>query len=1465
MGGEFMLKRIISIFITLSMLVSTICVSGQIVMANSTGTQIILNEVFDDYALNSVPDSFTINGLDARVAQRTGGNKALYGKLWGSDVDFSFPVKSTDDSMVFSFDIMVKGDSFEGSILKLGSSASLLKLTSLNKIKLEDGYTVGGYGNGRWNTYTAAINFKSNTYDFYVNGKKLLDNWIFNKKPTKPTVFDFSFSSVDENTESEVFVDNIRVYTGDNILPESEIFKKKVNSEIKDFTPSKEKPEFDQSFIESSGKTGLGAISFVNKTNTKSGWQAVPGEKTQCVHFLQTGKDDTFIDLTTGIKSIKSLVFQTDIYPVSFENASVMVARMINRTTGLNSNVLAMNKEGKLLSGTTVIAELPMNKWSTVAAICNYKTATCDIYIDGKLVKKGLAIQNGAVIPETIRMGLSGVSDPGTNEVYFNNIKLYGGDALREYQNNTDAGIDDTGYITTNDTREDAIAMIDKDVIFMTSNDFCFFDGKRQTYTSLGYPRAYKDEAGIIMVPAELIAKGLRTDIKFETDVVEVNGKKLKLGEKGELDSAPVEKDGVLFLPVSSFAQKILSKYVYEDVRGFVLIANSGTRNWYNSSVVGDNMEPVDIIYRYMEFERPTGDEIYDAVIKNSHDVHPRLFIRKEEISTIKNNILKNKDIKNEFVALLEECEGIMNSAPTQYSIPDGLRLFGSCHSVREIVYKLSVAYMITDDEKYLERMWEEVKNALSWKDWNVDAHFLDSGEIGPGIAMAYDMLSDYLTEEEKAYFRKRVTELYLDFAVGVYTGTSSFKATEPRMVTSNWGAVCSSSMFLVALSFIDAEPEDSEFTKKCKFVAENAYQSLEYAIGIMYPDGGAPDGTEYNNYYIEGLSWSANAMRNMCGTDFGMSKVPGYQEMLDFVLYIQSVNGVVNYNDSPESAKTTFAPELFLIPKFNNDAGVMELANNHRKALNEPLGAFGILWYNPSQDKGIDLDNFPLGNNFSTVGVTTHRSSWSGVDQTFLGMRYGPKTTLHHFDKGTFIFEAGGERWFYDYGKENPAAKNPEGGGDYYQEGRYMLYTKRAEGHNCLVINPAYDHPGQSNNTAAHLIRSESKQNGAITVYDLSDSYKDHVLSYNRGFYLGEGRNTLIVQDELELKEAANEIYSFFHTKGKITINEDKKGAVIELNGKKLKVEAYCDSADWHLENRESKAMFPENEWINVNSRKDYSVLTLVTNASGKLNISFKFSLLDDGISYEPLAFVPISSWTISDAEIPKRPKLDTLYVNSKLYDEFTPNKKEYTVDVYVDEATPYIEAYSNDGTVSIKQPEYLGDGATITVTNKIGQKVVYEISFNVIVRTTKNIIKTNGVEGLPETVSFAEISNIYSNHIPQPENPPDHVADGDLTTRWASDMSGAYLEVDLGEVMPIDGVGMVFNYGKERIYRYDILVSDDGINYRILYEGNSIGADSWEYLSLNQSARYIRYVGYGHSVGEWNNICELRPCIKK
>ena len=44
------------------------------------------------------------------------------------------------------------------------------------------------------------------------------------------------------------------------------------------------------------------------------------------------------------------------------------------------------------------------------------------------------------------------------------------------------------------------------------------------------------------------------------------------VGSKGDLDAAPVEKDGGVFLPIKSFTEKILSKYAYEDIRGFVFI-----------------------------------------------------------------------------------------------------------------------------------------------------------------------------------------------------------------------------------------------------------------------------------------------------------------------------------------------------------------------------------------------------------------------------------------------------------------------------------------------------------------------------------------------------------------------------------------------------------------------------------------------------------------------------------------------------------------------------------------------------------------------------------------------------------------------------------------------------------------------------------------------------------------------------
>ena len=1454
-----MYKRITSILLVC--LIGFGCFQSP-VLADST--EIFLNEVFDDYPLNSMPESIDMTGVDTRTVQINGTNKALYGKVWGSPVEFTFPVGKTQGSVTYSFDLMIKGADIFGKMLNLNATTSLLNINESGSINLEDGYKIGGQREGVWHSYSARIDYDNNTYDLYVDGKQKLKSWVFNSKPTRLESVSFTFMPVDDDAETDIYIDNVRAYSSERLLKDSDFPKKQTNSEVIDFTPATEKMKYDMVYVDSKGTEGLPEVIFAQKANAVTDLAAPPNGASPCLHVLQMGTSDPFVDCMIDVDE-SLYVFQSDVYIASLSNADGGTLQLVYPTgTGTSTLLLGMNNSnGMLKSGSTSLnVSVPTKKWVRFAVACNRFTSKIDIYMNGKLIQSGLDVPNGIVIPRRFRMGFtSRTTSSKNNEVYFNNIKIYAGNELMDFGDEIGNEVGQTNQSTLISRGEKpaaAKAVIGSGAVFMTNCDYLYYGNEKRTYSSLGIPKAYKDENGVTMVSAELLSRGLNIPISVQSGTVSAMGKAVTVGEVGELDAAPVEKDGTVFVPAVSFTEKILSRHAYEDGRPFVFVSNDAI-DLSNNPIASLNREASDTLYRYVQYQRPDRDKVYADVLSNSYKQHPRLFIKEEEIPKLREKLQSTPELKGALHALLANCEEIINSEPTPYAKPDGKRLFEACNDVREKIVKLAIAYYATGDEKYLDAMWTQTRNALSWEDWNIETHYLDSGEIGPGIALAYDTLYDYLTDEEKAYFRNRVCELYFDDVVYRYCNTSLLVTS--NLTYSNWGAVCYTSILFTALTFIDEEPENSPLTEKCKFVAAETIQALEYVLECLSPDGSVLDGVGYLKFFSESLSWSFNALRNICGTDYGLADSSCYSMIPDYAMYIQSPNGAYNVNGTERGTIYGYNSEMFLNAKLSNNPAKMALVDNMRKSSGKALDAHALLWYEPI-DASADLGDYPLDKFFPGQQIVTMRSSWNDADFTFFAAIGGANMIdRSHFDKGSFALDMGGVSWFMDFGKDNV---NVTGG--YYNEAGHTLYSKRAEGHNCLVINPSKNDPGQSLDAFAGISHMETKDKGAIAVYDLKDVYRDKVSFYNRGFYLGEDRNTLVVRDELELTQENNEIYWFLHTQNsEIEIGSDGKSAILKKDGKKLRIEVICDAAEWRLEAREATYLFPEMDRGDEYPRDAYSKVALVGKASGKLNISAKFSIIGDGNTYAPLTDTPISEWSIPDGELAKKPQLDGFAINGKPSADYISNKFEYVIDVSADDPVPVIEGYSNSGAVSVKQAKTLKDTAVITFVAPNGQKKEYTIKFNVNLVITDNLMNIRPEVGLPLNAEFATISNFVANH-EQVSNPAPGAIDGDLKTRWSSDVIGAYYDADLGSICDLSGIAMVFAIGDEREYKYDILISDDGLHYTNIYSGTSTGATAgWEFLAFNQKARYVRYVGYGHADGAWTNLCEFRPCLLK
>ena len=88
----------------------------------------------------------------------------------------------------------------------------------------------------------------------------------------------------------------------------------------------------------------------------------------------------------------------------------------------------------------------------------------------------------------------------------------------------------------------------------------------------------------------------------------------------------------------------------------------------------------------------------------------------------------------------------------------------------------------------------------------------------------------------------------------------------------------------------------------------------------------------------------------------------------------------------------------------------------------------------------------------------------------------------------------------------------------------------------------------------------------------------------------------------------------------------------------------------------------------------------------------------------------------------------------------------------------------------------------------------------------------------------------------------------------------------MDLGQVYDLAGIAMSFMDGDTRNYKYDLLISEDKMDYKRIYSGFShSGTLEYEFLPANVKARYVRYVGFQHKTGKWNSISEVRPVISE
>lgn len=1042
------------------------------------------------------------------------------------------------------------------------------------------------------------------------------------------------------------------------------------------------------------------------------------------------------------------------------------------------------------------------------------------------------------------------------------NIRLYTGTELKTMDELEDINVPDSLMKVDNDlgiSVEDRLAGA---VTMVVGDRHALVDNVRQVIDggSINKPQKIDEK---IYVPIEFVGKGFGKDVVNQDNQIVIDGERKDVAD-------------VIYTPAGALvemheAASLLGKKAYTDYkgRGLIVIGNEEKPFDDDKDIVDEAVKPknnekffIEEAIKEVVYDRPTGEKVIGD-LKSANKAHPRVLANQEDFTRVKNLIQAGEPtITKWYKDIQKQGEKHLEMALPTDDLPDGRRMISS-RQVGPLVINLSMLYHLSDDEvkkeAYKERIWAEVSTVTEFDGWNEENEFLNTAEFMEGLAIAYDWMYDEWTSEQRRILEDALINKGLIKSLEAYNKSVWWMQTYPR--TNNWNAVCNGSTILTLMAIGDIEREITlpsrevvsmdDFSSKVVDVAINALE--DFILLEFTPDGAWAEGPSYWKYTLEYLVRFMYSVETATGKTYGYDQTPGLDKTAYFPNYLSGPVGSLNYGDA-SSNKIQSAEALWVARKY--DDKVLNSVNLDNKTKYKFTGSeFEMLWYEP--DNYIEGQTLELDQYFSGTEVATFRSKWEDPNTSFLGLKSGNNVVSHgHYDLGSFVFEALGQQWAIDIGKDD---YNLPGYSNYAKE-RLDYYRLNPQGHNTLVINPNLDgsrDQQQDIKAFSKIERYQSKPLGGFAITNLTDAYDEKgVITANRGVMLTDNRTRVAIQDEVQL-DRPSDIYWFMHTEAEIELSEDGKSALLSKGGEKLWVGLDSDVEGARFTTMDAKPLAgtpnPAKQNQNIGISKLAVELQGVKEFRLTVNMVPVIGDLQDINTDIPT--VSLDDWNIPDGEL-ITPILTEVQVDGEVLEGFEQEVFSYNINLPLDRVdVPIIGMVYDEDLYTAEIVEALEvPGITkVIVTSKTspGIKSVYHFNFILTPQEGEDeLLEELEIVSIDASAEQDDKGNVKANAI-----------DGDYNTYWGAE-GDQWLELDLGEVKNLNSVAIAFIRGNERAFKFDIETSLDRESWYRAFSGVSSG----ESLELEKTyvrqhpVRYVRIVGHGNSVNQWNSYAEVK-----
>jgi hypothetical protein len=531
--------------------------------------------------------------------------------------------------------------------------------------------------------------------------------------------------------------------------------------------------------------------------------------------------------------------------------------------------------------------------------------------------------------------------------------------------------------------------------------------------------------------------------------------------------------------------------------------------------------------------------------------------------------------------------------------------------------YSLGLLWRLTGDERFAARATQELLYvSTNCTDW--DPNFgLNLAEMTHAVGIGFDWFFHYLTPEQRRTIVGSINRFGFGDALVQYK-KHAFWAN----CTFNWGIVTNGGLTVGGLAFVD-EPVAAA---NAAAVLAKAAVGIQCPFGSFAPHGGWHEGGMYWGYVSHYALATTEALRGVYGHDNGLSSAPGFNETALFRLHMSSPSQFYfDFGDSFDEDPTEFtAAGYFMgysaLPTSNRQ--LRDLCAYEGRRLAKIYGGYYSESGNSSTSTAANykyncskincarlLINYsPAGTDAAIQALPTaklfklsafgwenrnaigfFRSGWSVESEgahgkhAYLAFKAANGVPNHNdLDGGTFVFEAGGQRWGMDMGGDTYSLKN------YFTQNlkyRYSYYRKSTAGHNTLTFNNdgvdqasragSDQNPGMTGRTQITLFQgsdteaaSTTSENEAVSsspaysIVDLTAAYSlpgQNSTRVERGFAFTASYERLFIVDEFAFRSGSSpdNVTWSMHTMASIKLQasgSDSGVAVLSLGGATLR-----------------------------------------------------------------------------------------------------------------------------------------------------------------------------------------------------------------------------------------------------------------------------------------------------------------------